>query len=357
MTVRRLAVRRLAPAAILLGLSLHGTISFAKTKIACVGASTTSGDGSSAGHHYPDELQRLVAPDAEVRNFGASGTTMLRNVSATYWKTTQFTQALAYLPDVVIIWFGGNDAKPENWTTHKGEFLGDYETMLHMFQDLPSHPRTYVILSLVVHDTGGIPKAVVDGEVIPLVRQAAAETGSGVIDVHGELANHPEYFPDGIHPNDAGTLAIAKVVAAVLSAPPPDGGTDAGAPDAGSPMPLPDGDVAEVMPAPPPEPGSTDSGASPPPPGAPPDAAIMSVDAGNSGPPAGDAGNGGPASTGHQSHSSGCAIGSAPRSASAPLPGLLLFTLVFTLAAGRRSRRCRFPSQEEPVACVISPCS
>jgi lysophospholipase L1-like esterase len=340
----RVALRHFAAATVLLGLFLHRATSFAKVKIACVGASTTSGDGSSAGHHYPDELQRLVAAD-EVRNFGASGTTMLRNVSATYWKTTQFTQALAYLPDVVIIWFGGNDAKPENWTTHKGEFLGDYETMIHMFQDLPSHPRTYVILSLVIHDTGGIPKAVVDSEVIPLVRQAAADTGSGVIDVHGQLADHPEYFPDGIHPNDPGTLAIAKVVYAALTAPLPDGGADAPASDA-APAAAQDGNVTEASPAPPPEVGGTDSGGPPPPGEAPPDAAVTSTDAAASANPALDAGSDGPASSAHQSHGGGCAIGGVSLSAPAHALALLLALvalLPLILAAGHRARRRRFP--------------
>jgi lysophospholipase L1-like esterase len=242
------------PALALLAVALPGAAAVAKTKIACVGASTTSGDGSSAGHHYPDELQRLVAPDAEVRNFGVSGTTMLRNVSATYWTTMQLTQALAYQPDIAIIWFGGNDAKPENWTTHKGEFLGDYEAMVRMFQGLPSHARTYVVLSLLTRDTEGIPKAVVDNEVIPLVRQAAAETGSGVVDVHDDLADHPEYFPDGIHPDDQGTVAVAKLVYAVISAPAADGGVDApGATDASAA----DAPAAAASDAGPPDAGST----------------------------------------------------------------------------------------------------
>jgi lysophospholipase L1-like esterase len=216
-------VRAPIPAAAVLVLTLAPTPSgaaAAKTKIACVGASTTSGDGSTAGHHYPDELQRLEGADSEVRNFGVSGTTMLRQVSASYWSTPALGQALAYQPDVAIIWFGGNDAKPENWTAHKGEFLGDYEAMIRMFQALPSRPRTYVVLSLLTRDTEGIPKAVVDDEVVPLCRQAAAETGSGVVDVHDDLASHPEYFPDGIHPDDMGTVAVAKLVYGVISAPP-----------------------------------------------------------------------------------------------------------------------------------------
>ncbi|HVU52110.1 MAG TPA: GDSL-type esterase/lipase family protein, partial [Polyangia bacterium] len=221
-------------AAVLVLLSLPAAAAGAKTKIACVGASTTSGDGSTAGHHYPDELQRLEGAAAEVENFGVSGTTMLRAVAASYWSTPALGQALASAPDDVIIWFGGNDAKPENWTGHKGEFLGDYEAMIRMFQALPSHPRTFVVLSLLTHDTEGIPKAVVDEEVIPLCRQAAAETGSGIVDVHDELADHPEYFPDGIHPDDMGTVAVAMLAYAALTTP-PDAGVagDAAAADAG----------------------------------------------------------------------------------------------------------------------------
>jgi len=44
--------------------------------------------------------------------------------------------ALTSAPDIAVFWFGGNDAKPQNWTTHKGEFIGDYEDLLHMFQSM-----------------------------------------------------------------------------------------------------------------------------------------------------------------------------------------------------------------------------
>jgi acyl-CoA thioesterase I len=222
-------------AALVCAVATPGLAVAAPTKIACVGASTTSGDGSTPGHHYPDELQRLEGAAAAVQNFGVSGTTMLRATTTSYWNTPQFTQALAYQPDVVVIWFGGNDAKPENWTTHSGEFLGDYEAMIHMFQALPSHPRTYVVLSLLTHDTEGIPKMVVDDQVVPLCRQAAAETGSGIVDVHDDLADHPEYFPDGIHPDDMGTIAVAQLVHAEINAPPDGGAPDGSGGDASEP--------------------------------------------------------------------------------------------------------------------------
>jgi acyl-CoA thioesterase-1 len=308
---------------------LSGAAALGKTKIACVGASTTSGDGSSAGHHYPDELQRLVGSDAEVRNFGVSGTTMLRAVSASYWNTPALGQALAYQPDVAIIWFGGNDAKPENWTTHKGEFLGDYEAMIHMFQALPSHARTYVILSLVTRDTEGIPKAVVDGEVIPLVRQAAAETGSGIVDVHDDLADHPEYFPDGIHPNDTGTVAVAKLVFAVISAPADASAPDGAARDAlGAETPASVGDVGAEMPP-----------SSSPPPGAEPspsaDGASIMDTAGV--PPAGEP-DGGASGGGGQRPPRGASSsgGGCDEGGGSPVSPLAWLALLFAFAAARR---------------------
>jgi MYXO-CTERM domain-containing protein len=330
-------------AAAVLALTLPGTVAVAKTKIACIGASTTSGDGSSPGHHYPDELQRLEGADAEVRNFGASGTTMLRAVSASYWNTTQFTQALAYQPDVAIIWFGGNDAKPENWTAHKGEFLGDYEAMIRMFQALPSHARTYVVLSLLTRDTEGIPKAVVDNEVVPLCRQAAAETGSGVVDVHDDLASHPEYFPDGIHPNDMGTIAVAQLVYAVINATP-----DAAAPAGDGPL----GDATSSEAA-----SRTEAGGGAVPPAPPTSAsdAGTALDApaamgapgaaGAGPPPVASGGTGGaPKASGGASHGCGVAGGGEPEAAA------LLLLVVAALAArrvGRGSRRRRtFPNRE-----------
>jgi acyl-CoA thioesterase-1 len=328
-------------AAVLVGGTLRGAPAAAVTKIACVGASTTSGDGSSAGHHYPDELQRLVAPDGEVKNFGVSGTTMLRNVSASYWKTPQLGQATAYLPDVVIIWFGGNDAKPENWTTHKGEFLGDYEAMLRLFQGLSSHPRTYVVLSLLTRDTEGIPKAVVDNEVIPLVRQAAAETGSGVVDVHDDLADHPEYFPDGIHPNDVGTVAVAKLAYAALNAPLPDGGAAAADGDAsaatGEPAvdaPSQDLDAGavpiDVAPSNAPQPDAASTPTMPTPPSTTADGSA-----------AAQMGAAAPAPRGPGQRSGGCSLGGKAPSGLTPLLLMLLFVVTAGRVTARRLRRRR----------------
>jgi lysophospholipase L1-like esterase len=196
----------------------------AAVKVACIGASTTSGDGSTAGHHFPDELGIALGGGYQVKNFGVSGTTMLKTGDNPYWNHAELRQAIAYQPDIAIFWFGGNDAKPQNWTGHMAAFITDYEEMLRMFQALPSHPKTYLFLSMVIHDVEGIPKTVLEQQVLPEVKQIAADKGSFLINYHDAFITHPEYFPDGVHPNDAGTAAIGKFVANILLVP-SDGGT------------------------------------------------------------------------------------------------------------------------------------
>jgi lysophospholipase L1-like esterase len=200
----------------------------AALKVACVGASTTAGDGSTAGHHFPDELRIALGAGYQVQNFGVTGTTALKTGDNPYWKHPALQQALAYQPDIAIFWFGGNDAKPQNWTGHMAEFIADYEEMIRMFQALPSHPKTYLFLSMVIHDVEGIPKTVLEQQVLPEVKQVANDRGSSIINYHDAFITHPEYFPDAVHPNDAGTAAIGKFVAAILLAPSDGGAADVG---------------------------------------------------------------------------------------------------------------------------------
>ena len=203
----------------------------AKIKIAAVGASTTLGSGSTAGHHFPDELGRLLGVDYDVKNYGVSSAGVLRKAMVSYWDTKEFAAAKALLPDLVVLWLGGSDTKPENWEANQASFLPDMLDMIHTFQGLASHPKVVVMLSVAYHDASGVRKTLVEGEVQPRQRMAAAMTGSLLVDLQAAVAGHGEYFPDGIHPNDAGTLAIAKAAAPVVLAALMGTG-DAGAPPA-----------------------------------------------------------------------------------------------------------------------------
>jgi lysophospholipase L1-like esterase len=62
----------------------------------------------------------------------------------------------------------------------------------------------------------GIDGAVIDQEIIPLVRQVAAQSGASVIDLHSAL-NGEALFHDRVHPNDAGTQLVAATIYRALT--------------------------------------------------------------------------------------------------------------------------------------------
>jgi lysophospholipase L1-like esterase len=182
--------------------------------VACIGDSITAGVGSSnPSNDYPSQLQDLLGDDYIVTNYGVSSTTMLKNGDFPYWNTSAYTSSLAASPDIVIIMLGTNDSKPQNWT-YQSQFLSNYIDMINSYRALPSHPMIYVNTCPTVAGSGnyGITNPIVTGQVVPLVKQAAAATGAPVNDVNTGTAFIPLDFPDNVHPNDAGHLTIANVV-------------------------------------------------------------------------------------------------------------------------------------------------
>jgi len=170
------------------------------------------GLGSSMGHHVPDELGKALGAGFEVGNFGAQGTTAISSIASAYTATPQMKAALAFNPDVVLFWFGGNDSFQGTWDAHKAEFKTDYTALVRTFQAIPTHPKTFLVRLWAFVD-GPVQKSVLDKEILPLIDQIAADTGSTLIDYRKQFENHPEYFPDGMHPNDTGTAAIGKFFA------------------------------------------------------------------------------------------------------------------------------------------------
>ena len=203
--------------AIVLTASLSTTPASAATlKVACTGTSAMMGLGSTTGHHAPDEMGKVLGAGFEVHNYGVQGTTAIASISSSYAATSQMKAALALNPDIVLFWFGGNDSFAGTWEAHKTEFKADYTSLVHAFQALPSHPKTFLVRLWVFVDTP-VRRTVIDQEILPIIDQIGAETGSTLIDYRAAFAMHPEYFPDGMHPNDTGTLAIGKLFADVVT--------------------------------------------------------------------------------------------------------------------------------------------
>jgi lysophospholipase L1-like esterase len=188
-------------------------------RVACVGDSITYGAGikNRDASSYPAVLGGLLGAAWEVRNFGVSGATMLRDGDKPYWQQAAYEDATAFRPDVVVIKLGTNDSKPQNWDEHGEKFVRDYVSMIEHFKSLPSAPQIWVCLPVPVYqERWGIRVSTVRDEVIPAVREAAGITQVPVVNLYQVLSNRAEYFPDGVHPDARGAGAMAHGVQLAL---------------------------------------------------------------------------------------------------------------------------------------------
>ena len=211
--------------------SSSGNTAQSPVRVACVGDSITYGAGvtSRRTKSYPAQLGSLLGADYDTRNFGRCGATMLKHSDLPYMFCSQYTNALDFGPDIVVIMLGTNDSKhrgdgslnsdnaPENWR-NKAEYLPDYEAMIAAFRRVNSKVKVFVCLPPPCFPGGGgINNKTIHDEVIPLIRQVASDANATVIDLNTPLTGKAELFPDTVHPNAEGYAVIAQSVFQVLT--------------------------------------------------------------------------------------------------------------------------------------------
>jgi acyl-CoA thioesterase I len=200
-------------------------------RVACVGDSITFGAHLKNPNQesYPAVLGRMLGPGFEVRNFGVGGATLLKKGDKPYFRQIEYTNALACQPEVVVIMLGTNDSKHRgggslnssnsvnNWQ-YKADYIPDYEDLINQFRKANPAVKIYVCLPTpCFHGSWGINDETIRKEIIPLVRQVAAESRAKLIDLNGALAGRKELFPDTVHPNEEGAKLIAAAVYSALT--------------------------------------------------------------------------------------------------------------------------------------------
>jgi lysophospholipase L1-like esterase len=194
----------------------------APIRIACVGDSITHGARieNREENCYPKQLGNLMGEDYVVKNFGVSGTTLLKKGNKPYTKQKLYRDSLAFNPDIVIIKLGTNDSKPGNFDAHKDEFLPDTIELVKSYQHLLSRPRIILCKPVMVTvKNKPISEKGVRVEVTPEIEKAAIQLGVELIDLHPLLLDHPEWMPDGIHPNAQGAKTMAEYLHRYLTTP------------------------------------------------------------------------------------------------------------------------------------------
>jgi acyl-CoA thioesterase-1 len=184
----------------------------APVKIACVGDSITQGVGAKGDQSYPAQLAALLGDRFVVRNFGNSGSTLLQNGDKPYQKQTQYAQMLEMKADAYVIKLGTNDSKPHNWVK-KDQFKPSASALIDAIRE--ANPKAVIFLCLPVPAfpaNFGITDEVIRTEVIPLLKEVAAEKQTKTIDLYAVLEGKKEMVPDKVHPNAEGYKLISAAV-------------------------------------------------------------------------------------------------------------------------------------------------
>ena len=200
-------------AALILAILVGPLMAADTVRVACVGDSITAGAGiRDRKMHYPAQLGRLLGSGYEVRNFGNSGTTMLKKGDRPYWKQGSWKATLKFNPNIVVIKLGTNDSKPRNWKL-KDQFAADYKDMIDQLAKLAAKPKIFICKPVPAFPgRWGITDKVIREEVIPITLQVAKDKNLPVIDLYKALAGKKEMFPDTVHPNAAGAGVMAAVI-------------------------------------------------------------------------------------------------------------------------------------------------
>lgn len=191
----------------------NGTAS-KRIRIACIGNSITQGVRlrHPSVESYPAQLQWLLGYEYEVLNFGVSGRTLLQTPAASYRATNAYQDALTSNPDIVTIKLGTNDSRMPYRAMVADSFVTQYKTLIHAFQQLPSHPRIILLLPLASYltDTTRQTDAAIIGQILPRIRQVAYDEKLELIDLHAITMQQDSLFPDQLHPTAAGATLIAN---------------------------------------------------------------------------------------------------------------------------------------------------
>jgi len=191
------------------------TSALAAVKVACVGDSITAGYALADPAHdaYPSQLARLLGDSYEVRNFGESGASLMDAGGYPYCKRQRHDEALAWGADVVVIALGTNDTKQENIAVHPDSFLPSYHGLIARLR--VANPAAKFVLCLpspAFPEGMGISNQILEAQILPLIRQVAAEEKLTLLDLHTPLADAAEHFPDKIHPDAVAAGRIARLV-------------------------------------------------------------------------------------------------------------------------------------------------
>ncbi len=199
-----------------------GTYAQDKIKIACVGNSVTEALNVPKGKDYPSVLQNLLGDNYEVRNFGVSGSTLLKKGHRPYIRSEKYAASIAFSPDIVVISLGLNDTDPRNWPNFGDDFFADYNSLIDSYIQKGKATKIYVCINTPIFSGH---KRFLSGtrdwydRIQFEIRKVSQFRNIPLINLNEPLCQRIDLFDDFIHPNEEGTQIIAETVFAHIQSP------------------------------------------------------------------------------------------------------------------------------------------
>ena len=156
-------------------------------RVACIGNSITDGFGIPMADvkGYPAQLQQKLGDGYEVKNYGVSARTMMNKGDIPYMKELAWRDAQAFLPNIVIIKLGTNDAKTHNWAQGAEEYRQSMQAMIDTLKALPSKPKIYLCSPIpAFKDSWTISDSVIVNAEMPIIQKLAKKNKCAYIDLH-----------------------------------------------------------------------------------------------------------------------------------------------------------------------------
>lgn len=189
---------------------------FSRTKrIACVGNSITYGAfiQDRELNSYPAQLQVYLGKDYIVRNFGLSGSTVLKKGNKPYIESKEFEESIDFNPDIVFIKLGTNDSKSFNWK-YKDNFKSDYKFLIKAYKELKTKPRIILLTPIrcFYMSDNDINGRIIENEIRKLVEDIAYEEDLEIVNLSNLFGDKwdSSILPDKIHPSSIGAGCIAE---------------------------------------------------------------------------------------------------------------------------------------------------
>lgn len=192
-----------------------------KIKIACVGDSITAGVGVDDPFEdsYPIQLNCFLGSNGFDVNaeLGVSDAAIWRNSPLPYVTTAQYSKAISWEADVLVVCLGSNDTVNQITNTFREQFVEDYCRLISDLRKNSPTARTYICKIPPIFGEENTTFAEVVPEINDLIEEVANSCDAGLIDLYAPFMTRKDLFSDGIHPNEMGARLIAETVYNAIS--------------------------------------------------------------------------------------------------------------------------------------------